>query len=84
MAISSYESFLKEFARYYSFGFQIASSFLPILHEPMEHVFANVEMGLEDSLADAWRRGGPRLDKELAAMVYEMYQLHQRFGMDPR
>lgn len=80
----SYESFLKEFARYYSFGFQIASSFLPILHEPMEHVFANVEMGLEDSLADAWRRGGPRLDKELAAMVYEMYQLHQRFGMDPR
>lgn len=80
----SYESFLKEFARYYTFGFQIATSFLPILHEPMEHVFANVEMDLADSLADAWRRGGAALDKELAAMVYEMYRLHQRFGMDPR
>lgn len=80
----SYESFLKEFARYYTFGFEIASSFLPILHEPMEHVFANVEMALEDTLADAMRRGGAALDKELAAMVYEMYRLHQRFGMDPQ
>lgn len=80
----SYESFLKEFARYYTYGFQIATSFLPILHEPMEHVFANVEMVLEDTLADAMQRGGAALDKELAAMVYEMYRLHQRFGMDPQ
>lgn len=80
----SYESFLKEFARCYTYGFEIATSFLTILHEPMEHVFANVEMSIEDSVADAMQRGGPALDKELAAMVYELYQLHQRFGMDPQ
>lgn len=78
----SYESFLREFTRYSPFGFTIAASFLQILHEPMDNFFVMEEMTLEETIQDTMTRGGAKLDKELAAQVYEMYKLHERFGMD--
>ncbi|KXJ70815.1 hypothetical protein RP20_CCG022387 [Aedes albopictus] len=79
----SYESFLREFTRYYIYGFLIATSFLMILHEPMENIFEMEQWSLEQTVEDAMKRGGAKLDREFAAMVYEIYKLHQRFGMDP-
>lgn len=79
----SYESFLREFTRYYIYGFLIASSFLAVLYEPMENAFAIEQWPLEDIIEDAMKRGGSKLDRELAAMVYEIYKLHTRFGIDP-
>ncbi|XP_049285249.1 uncharacterized protein LOC125764729 [Anopheles funestus] len=79
----SYESFHRELAEYYTYGFNIASSFLMILHEPMEISFTENIFTEEESVADAWSRGGEPLNRELAAMVYEMYQLHQKYGLDP-
>lgn len=79
----SYESFLKEFTRYYIYGFLIATSFLMILHEPLENPFEMEEWTMEETLQDTMTRGGAKLDREFAGMVYEMYKLHQRFDMDP-
>uniref|UniRef100_A0A2M4BMQ5 Putative juvenile hormone-inducible protein n=1 Tax=Anopheles marajoara TaxID=58244 RepID=A0A2M4BMQ5_9DIPT len=79
----SYESFHRELAEYYSYGFNIASSFLMVLYEPMEISFTEVLMTREEAEADAWQRGGEPLNRELAAMVYEMYQLHSRYGLEP-
>ncbi|XP_308058.5 uncharacterized protein LOC1269421 [Anopheles gambiae] len=79
----SYESFHRELAEYYSYGFNIASAFLMILHEPMEISFTENIFTEEESVADAWKRGGEPLDRELAAMVYEMYRLHSQYGLDP-
>ncbi|XP_035776596.1 uncharacterized protein LOC118458352 [Anopheles albimanus] len=79
----SYESFHRELAEYYSYGFNIASSFLMILHEPMEISFTETLMTREEAEADAWQRGGEPLNHELAAMVYEMYRLHSRYGLEP-
>ncbi|XP_052866667.1 uncharacterized protein LOC128272825 [Anopheles cruzii] len=79
----SYESFHRELAEHYSYGFSIASSFLMVLHEPMEICFTDQTFNLEEAEADAWNRGGEPLNRELAAMVYEMYQLHSRYGLDP-
>lgn len=80
----SYESFLREFTHYYIYGFLIASSFLMILHEPMENIFAMEELTVEETIQDAMKRGGAALDNELAAMVYEIYKLHLNFGMEVR
>ncbi|XP_053695550.1 uncharacterized protein LOC128743059 [Sabethes cyaneus] len=79
----SYESFRREFAQYYLYGFNIASSFLGILYEPAESTFALESMSTEEIIEDTMKRGGPALDKELAAMVYELYREHQRYGIDP-
>uniref|UniRef100_A0A182K3G4 CHK domain-containing protein n=1 Tax=Anopheles christyi TaxID=43041 RepID=A0A182K3G4_9DIPT len=79
----SYESFHRELAEYFSYGFNIASSFLMILHEPMEISFTENIFTEEEAVADAWKRGGEPLDRELAAMVYEMYRLHSHYGLDP-
>uniref|UniRef100_A0A2M4AF53 Putative juvenile hormone-inducible protein n=1 Tax=Anopheles triannulatus TaxID=58253 RepID=A0A2M4AF53_9DIPT len=79
----SYESFHRELAEYYSYGFNIASSFLMILYEPMEISFTETLMTRDEAETDAWQRGGEPLNQELAAMIYEMYQLHSRYGLDP-
>ncbi|XP_049529526.1 uncharacterized protein LOC125947958 [Anopheles darlingi] len=79
----SYESFHRELAEYYSYGFNIASYFLMILYEPMEVAFTEVQMTCEEAERDAWQRGGEPLNRELAAMIYEMYQLHSKYGLDP-
>lgn len=80
----SYESFQREFTHYYIYGFLIASSFLMILHEPMENIFQAEEWTVEETIEDAMKRGGAALDKELVAMVYEIYKLHTQFGIDLR
>ncbi|XP_058821992.1 uncharacterized protein LOC131683752 isoform X1 [Topomyia yanbarensis] len=77
----SYDSFRREYARYILYGFAIASSFLMILHEPVEDTFAMENMAKEEIIEDTMKRGGPSLDKELAAMVYEMYELHEQYGI---
>lgn len=80
----SYESFQREFTHYYIYGFLIASSFLMILHEPMENTFEMEGWTLEETINDCMKRGGAALDKELAAMVHEIYERHKRFGMEIR
>ncbi|XP_053679374.1 uncharacterized protein LOC128730355 [Anopheles nili] len=82
-AYFSYESFHRELAEYYSYGFNVASSFLMILHEPMEISFMENGFTEEEATLDAWQRGGEPLNRELAAMVYEMYRLHERYGLSP-
>ncbi|XP_058116217.1 uncharacterized protein LOC131288427 [Anopheles ziemanni] len=79
----SYESFHRELAEYYSYGFNIATSFLMVLHEPMEMSFTEPMLSEEEAMADAWVRGGEPLNRELAAMIYEMYQLHTKYGLEP-
>ncbi|XP_052898333.1 uncharacterized protein LOC128305080 [Anopheles moucheti] len=79
----SYESFHRELVEYYTYGFNIASSFLMVLYEPMEISFTENIFTEAEAEADAWTRGGEPLNRELAAMVYEMYKLHQKYGLDP-
>lgn len=79
----SYESFLREFTRCFIYGFLIAASFLMILHEPMENIFEAEQWPIEEIIRDTMTRGGAKLDRELAAMVHDIYKLHQRFGMEP-
>ncbi|XP_058451933.1 uncharacterized protein LOC131430751 [Malaya genurostris] len=80
----SYDTFRKEYARYITYGFSIACSFLGILHEPQEDKFAMESMSTEEIIEDVMKRGGAALDNELSAMVYEMYELHKYYGIDPK
>jgi hypothetical protein len=78
----SYDSLLLEFTKKYMFGFSIASSFLNLLHVPLEMSFeemANTTLDL--MIKDAYTRGGESVNKELRGMIYEIYKLHEKFGL---
>jgi hypothetical protein len=74
---------LKEFTKKYLHGFCIASSFLNILHEPSEDTFEEIlaENALETQVRDAETRGGESVNRELRGMIYELYCLHEKFGL---
>lgn len=80
----SYDNFLREFARLQLYGYFIAASFLQILHDPEEIDFNNMDysLGIDFFIQKAWRHGGEVVNYELAALVYDMYKLHQKLNID--
>jgi hypothetical protein len=78
----SYDSLLQEFAKKYIFGFSIASSFLNLLHVPLEMSFEEMaNTTLDHMINDAYTRGGESVNKELRGMIYEIYKLHEKFNL---
>lgn len=79
----SRDNLLREYAVYLPFGLSIAGFFLAALHDPsdmdMEVMMAWSE---EEDIRDSFERGGESVDRELRALVLEIYELHQRFGLN--
>lgn len=80
----SYDSLLKDYALYSPNSIIIAASFLPILYVPIEEgsVFDVPPLTQEEMEKDAMERGGALLDKELAHMMLEFYQLCNKFEIE--
>lgn len=80
----SSESLLKEYAFYIPSSILIAASFLPLLYTPIEteSVFDLQEMTHEEIVKDTMERGGLVLDKELAHLMLEFYQLCNKFEIE--
>lgn len=55
-----------------------------MLHDPEEVDFNNIDfsLGIDFYVQKAWRHGGEVVDYELAALVFDMYKMHQKFGID--
>lgn len=79
--IISYGNFLREYAVYMPFGLSIAASFLPVLHEPSEFEF-NRKRTLDEILTEGYGRGGAGVDRELCALIVDMYNLYQEMNLD--
>ena len=85
MMDSSYDEFLKEYARLLPYGYSIASSFLALIHEPDTELiskFTNNDIQMSELIEDFMKRGGYNVDKELAAIIYEMYTMQKEFKLD--
>jgi len=82
----SYDSLLEEYVLYLPYSLGIASSFLASLYEPIEEQysedFLNRECTPESILEDVYTRGGELLDKELASLIYELYDFSQKLNID--
>lgn len=77
--------FLEEYARLLPFGLGIASSFMPVIHVPYEGPIMemfNVDPEAIGALIEKeMRRGGETVDRELRAIVKEIYDLHKKFNL---
>lgn len=63
------------------FGYCVASTFIAILHVPLEGNM-HEDMLAEDPepvIQDMLTRGGEVVDRELEALVYDIHELQQRF-----
>lgn len=79
----SIENMMKEYAIRYPNSIIIAASFLPILYTPIEgSVFDVPALTEEELIKDVMERGGAPLDKELAHMMFEFYQLCDKFKIE--
>ncbi|XP_055377791.1 uncharacterized protein LOC129609708 [Condylostylus longicornis] len=82
----SYNSMLEEYVRYLPYSLGIASSFLATLYEPhaleSTEEFLNQAKNEEQIIKDTTTRGGETVDKELAALVYELYDFSQKLHVD--
>lgn len=63
------------------FGLSIAASFLPILHEPFEINDFETMPSEEEINAQGFQRGGECVDRELRAIVIDMYNLFQKLDI---
>lgn len=72
---------LREYVRYLPFGLTIAGSFLYSIHEPIDFYNGDFKMSLDDTLKDAYSRGGNAIDFELCALVVDIFQLYQKLNM---
>lgn len=73
---------MREYAEYAPFGLSISSSFLLFLHAPDLMTFEEfATIDLVDDVKNSYERGGELIDRELRALVVEMYELQQRFGV---
>lgn len=80
---SSYDNFLREYAKYMPFGLTIAGAFLPALHDPQEFDMAHRPMRTYDEISkEGYERGGTAVDIELRALVVDMYNLYQELNLD--
>jgi len=82
----SYQSLLEEYVLYLPYSLGIASSFLASLYEPtiMESTedFLNRQRTREEVIKDVNSRGGEIVDKELASLIYELYDFSQKLNID--
>lgn len=75
----SHESFLREYLRLLPFGYSVASTFISLLHVPLDGSFTPEIIEGDEAFAEMLRRGGEPVDRELAALIHDMYQLKKRF-----
>ena len=80
----SYDNFLREYARLSLYGYINAAGFLQVLHDPEEIDFDAVDetTDIDFYVQKAWRHGGEVVDYELAALVFDMFKLHQKLNID--
>lgn len=64
------------------FGISIAASFIPVLHAPSAFDMTGPRRTYDELLADGFQRGGSNVDKELRALVADMYNLYQKLNLD--
>lgn len=86
-----YDNMLKEYARYMPYGLTIAGSFLQIIAAPTD-IFSSTEGHSIDQILDEKRieaieidsftTGGEMIDKELRALVVDMYHLYSQLNME--
>lgn len=81
---SSYDNFLREYARLSLYGYIIAASFLQILHDPVDMDFSAIDysLGVDYFVQQAWHHGGEVVNYELAGLIYDMYKLHQKLKIE--
>lgn len=81
----SLESLRAEYIRYLPYSLAIASAFLMTLHDPenisTEDLLKN-KRSEEEILDDIHRRGGEVVDKELAFLVRDLFELSKKFNVD--
>lgn len=70
---------LREYLRLLPLGYCVAAQFISLLHVPVENGFAEL-IGIP--LDTMLERGGPAVDRELAALLYDIYKLQRRFSVD--
>lgn len=64
------------------FGYAVASTFISILHVPLEGNNMHEDMingDMEAMVQDMLTRGGETVDKELEALINDIHELQQRF-----
>lgn len=74
---------LREYAEYATFGLAIAASFLVLVHDPdfgKFKVFGDISE--EDDAKQFSETGGDTVNRELRALVKEMYELQKSFGVE--
>ncbi|XP_055694888.1 uncharacterized protein LOC129796818 [Lutzomyia longipalpis] len=83
----SYSNFLKEYAKYLPFGYSIAASFIPILHFPIADPIAEMQdftldnENFEELLAKNLNLGGETVNRELRALILDIYSLQKITGV---
>lgn len=81
-AFMSSREFLKEYLLLFPYAFVIASSFLPLLYEPMftEGNWFDLPQPTPDEFREDWKtRGGEPLNFELRHMLLEFFELLSQF-----
>lgn len=81
----SSDALLKDYAFCFPNSILIAASFLPLLYTPIEiegSIFDAPPLTHEEQVKEAMERGGALLDKELAHMMHEFYQLCNKFEIE--
>lgn len=73
---------MQEYLRLLPFGYSVASTFIPMLHVPLEADFSTDIIETEEAFREMLSRGGETVDRELAALVNDIYQLEKRINAD--
>lgn len=74
---------MREYADYAPYGLAIAASFLLFAHDSDKLFFEDfAAITPEDDEKNSFERGGETVNRELRALMTEMYDLHQRFGLE--
>lgn len=72
---------MKEYIRYLPFGYSIASSFVAMCLEPIGDVM-DLDLNSTDLANNMLTLGGEVVDRELRALVCDMYSLFTEYGME--
>lgn len=64
------------------YGLSIAGSFVQCLHEPSTEMVWNQVPVEAEEIKDAYERGGEIVDRELRALVTEMYEMYEGLKLD--
>lgn len=82
---------LREYARYMPYGLAVAGSFLQIIAAPKDifsptegHSVDDIldEQRIEEIKSDSFATGGEMIDRELRALVVDMYHLYSQLNME--